>query len=167
MGLFLPGLAARGRRSRSAQATRRIRGRKVSVALRSERRHFFCPRLGGEASARPDTRLLLGPHQRKGARSRRSRDPAHRRAPPRQRPPFIPVADYLHRRTFMTSNAIPLVGRVLLAAIFVLSAIGDQNQFIHLLKNFAIAGGLLQVAAFGAGTLSLDAQPFFAALRLK
>ncbi len=134
----------------------------------------------------------------------------------------------------MTSNAIPLVGRVLLAAIFVLSgvgkissadatqgyiasvglpfpqlaflgavlieiggglllavgyktrlaaivlavfsvatalifhsAIGDQNQFIHLLKNFAIAGGLLQVAAFGAGTLSLDAQPFFAALRLK
>jgi putative oxidoreductase len=126
----------------------------------------------------------------------------------------------------MTFNAIPLVGRVLLAAIFVLSgvgkifaaeatqgyiahaglpfpqlaflgavlievagglllavgyktrlaaivlavfsvatalifhgAIGDQNQFIHLLKNLAIAGGLLQVVAFGAGPLSLDARP--------
>ena len=128
----------------------------------------------------------------------------------------------------MTFNAIPLVGRVLLAAIFILSGVGkifapeatvgyiasaglpfpqlaflgavlvelggglllvvgyktrlaaivlavfsvaaglifhsvagDQNHFIHLLKNFAIAGGLLQVVAFGAGTLSLDARPVF------
>lgn len=35
-------------------------------------------------------------------------------------------------------------------------AIGDQNQFIHLLKNFAMAGGLLQVVAFGAGAFSID-----------
>jgi putative oxidoreductase len=34
---------------------------------------------------------------------------------------------------------------------------GDQNQFIHFLKNIAIAGGLLQVAATGAGAYSLDA----------
>jgi putative oxidoreductase len=34
----------------------------------------------------------------------------------------------------------------------------DQNQMIHFLKNFAIAGGLLQVAAFGAGDFSLDAR---------
>ncbi len=34
----------------------------------------------------------------------------------------------------------------------------DQNQMIHFLKNIAIAGGLLQVAAFGAGSLSLDAR---------
>ncbi len=34
---------------------------------------------------------------------------------------------------------------------------GDQNQFIHFLKNLAIAGGLLQVAATGAGAYSLDA----------
>jgi putative oxidoreductase len=32
----------------------------------------------------------------------------------------------------------------------------DQNQMIHFLKNFAIAGGLLQVAAFGGGSFSLD-----------
>jgi putative oxidoreductase len=38
------------------------------------------------------------------------------------------------------------------------SNLGDQNQMIHFLKNLAIAGGLLQVAAFGAGTLSLDAR---------
>ncbi|MCF4164748.1 DoxX family protein [Zavarzinia compransoris] len=36
-------------------------------------------------------------------------------------------------------------------------ASGDQNQEIHFLKNLAIAGGLLQVVAFGAGSLSLDA----------
>ncbi|NHZ40515.1 DoxX family protein [Massilia sp. CCM 8693] len=35
-------------------------------------------------------------------------------------------------------------------------AIGDQNQLIHLLKNLSIAGGLLQVVAFGAGAYSLD-----------
>ena len=35
-------------------------------------------------------------------------------------------------------------------------AVGDQNQLIHLLKNFALAGGLLQVVAFGAGAFSLD-----------
>jgi putative oxidoreductase len=34
----------------------------------------------------------------------------------------------------------------------------DQNQMIHFLKNIAITGGLLQVAAFGAGSLSLDAR---------
>jgi len=34
----------------------------------------------------------------------------------------------------------------------------DQNQLIHFLKNIAIAGGLLQIAAFGAGGLSLDAR---------
>lgn len=37
------------------------------------------------------------------------------------------------------------------------NAIGDQNQLIHLLKNIAMAGGLLQVVAFGAGAYSLDA----------
>ena len=36
-------------------------------------------------------------------------------------------------------------------------AIGDQNQMIHLLKNLAMAGGLLQVVAFGAGAFSVDA----------
>jgi putative oxidoreductase len=29
--------------------------------------------------------------------------------------------------------------------------LADQNQFIHFFKNLAMAGGLLQVAAFGAG----------------
>lgn len=36
--------------------------------------------------------------------------------------------------------------------------LGDQNQFIHFFKNLAMAGGLLQVAAFGAGRFSLDAR---------
>jgi len=45
------------------------------------------------------------------------------------------------------------------------SAIADQNQTIHLMKNFAMAGGLLQIAAFGAGSLSLDARRTGGALR--
>jgi putative oxidoreductase len=32
----------------------------------------------------------------------------------------------------------------------------DKNQMIHFLKNVMMAGGLLQIAAFGAGLLSLD-----------
>lgn len=32
----------------------------------------------------------------------------------------------------------------------------DANQMIHFLKNIAVSGGLLQLAAFGAGALSLD-----------
>jgi len=38
------------------------------------------------------------------------------------------------------------------------SQLGDQNQFIHFFKNVAMAGGLLQVVAFGAGHLSIDAR---------
>lgn len=36
------------------------------------------------------------------------------------------------------------------------STLADQNQLVHLLKNVAIAGGLLQVVAFGPGPLSYD-----------
>jgi putative oxidoreductase len=32
----------------------------------------------------------------------------------------------------------------------------DQNHMIHFLKNVMMAGGLLQVVAFGAGALSID-----------
>jgi putative oxidoreductase len=32
----------------------------------------------------------------------------------------------------------------------------DQNQMIHFLKNVMMAGGLLQIVAFGAGALSMD-----------
>jgi len=42
------------------------------------------------------------------------------------------------------------------AALFFHHALGDQNQFIHFMKNLAIAGGLLQVVAFGAGSFSMD-----------
>jgi putative oxidoreductase len=36
------------------------------------------------------------------------------------------------------------------------SNFADQNQMIHFLKNVMMAGGLLQIAAFGAGIISLD-----------
>jgi len=34
----------------------------------------------------------------------------------------------------------------------------DQNTLVHFLKNIAIAGGLLQLVAFGGGSFSLDAR---------
>ncbi len=37
-------------------------------------------------------------------------------------------------------------------------ALADQNQMFHFLKNLAMAGGLLQVVAFGAGAYSIDAR---------
>ena len=49
----------------------------------------------------------------------------------------------------------------LATALFFHNNFADQNQFIHFFKNIAIAGGLFQVAAFGAGSFSIDA------LRLK
>jgi putative oxidoreductase len=42
------------------------------------------------------------------------------------------------------------------AALIFHRALGDPNQFVHFMKNLAIAGGLLHVAAVGAGAFSLD-----------
>jgi putative oxidoreductase len=52
--------------------------------------------------------------------------------------------------------AIALAIFTVAAAVFFHHAFGDQNQFIHFMKNLAITGGLLQVVAFGAGAFSLD-----------
>ncbi len=61
----------------------------------------------------------------------------------------------------MLGYQMRLVGLVL--AVFSLatalifhSDFADQSQFLHFWKNAAMAGGLLQLAAFGTGTLSLD-----------
>lgn len=45
---------------------------------------------------------------------------------------------------------------VLATAVFFHRNFADVNQFIHFFKNVAIAGGLLQIVAFGGGRLSLD-----------
>lgn len=57
-------------------------------------------------------------------------------------------------RTRIVAAALALF--TVAAAIFFHNTLGDQNQFIHFFKNLAIAGGLLQVVAFGAGRLSFD-----------
>jgi len=54
-----------------------------------------------------------------------------------------------------------LVGLVLalfsvVTALVFHSALSDQNQFIHFFKNIAMAGGLLQVAAFGPVRFGID-----------
>jgi putative oxidoreductase len=82
--------------------------------------------------------------------------------------PFPPLA-------FAVAVAVELGGGVLLIAgyrarfvatalaVFALATavsfhndFADQDQMIHFLKNVMIAGGVLQIAAFGAGALSLD-----------
>lgn len=42
-------------------------------------------------------------------------------------------------------------------AVFFHAGIADQNTFVHFFKNVMMAGGLLHIAAFGAGAYSLDA----------
>ncbi|WP_423759699.1 DoxX family protein [Burkholderia sp. NLJ2] len=51
-------------------------------------------------------------------------------------------------------------------AVFFHHNFADQNQMIHFLKNVMMAGGLLQIAYFGAGAFSLDARIGGAALRI-
>ena len=82
--------------------------------------------------------------------------------------PFPPLA-------FAVAVAVELGGGLLLVvgyqvrlvasvmAVFVLatavsfhSNFADQNQMIHFLKNVMITGGLLQIAAFGAGAISIE-----------
>jgi putative oxidoreductase len=64
---------------------------------------------------------------------------------------------------FILAGAFTRATAVLLA-LFTLAAgflfhanLADQNQFIHLLKNVAIAGGFLTLAANGPGPISIDA----------
>ena len=60
---------------------------------------------------------------------------------------------------YRTRTAAGLLALFSLAtAVIFHSALGDQNQFIHFFKNIAMAGGLLQVVAFGGGRISLDAR---------
>ena len=52
--------------------------------------------------------------------------------------------------------AIVLALFCLATAISFHSNFADQNQMFHFLKNIVIAGGLLQIASFGAGAISVD-----------
>jgi putative oxidoreductase len=52
--------------------------------------------------------------------------------------------------------AIALALFCLVAGVSFHSNFADQNQMIHFLKNIMIVGGLLQIAAFGAGAISID-----------
>jgi putative oxidoreductase len=52
--------------------------------------------------------------------------------------------------------ALVMAGFAIATALAFHSNLADQNTMIHFMKNIAIAGGLLQVVAFGAGAFSLD-----------
>ena len=66
------------------------------------------------------------------------------------------VALILGYRTRLAATVLATFA--LVTALIFHSAFADQNQLIHFFKNVAMAGGLLQVAAFGGGRLSLDAR---------
>ena len=66
------------------------------------------------------------------------------------------LALVLGYRTRLVALALAIFS--ILAALGFHSALADQNQFIHFFKNIAMAGGLLQVVAFGGGRFSLDAR---------
>src|SRR5207248_8161699 len=83
--------------------------------------------------------------------------------------PFPPLAYALAVLIELVGGIALLVGfRTRIAAgalaVFSLAAafgfhhnLADLNEFVHFFKNIAIAGGLLQVVAFGAGAFSVDA----------
>jgi putative oxidoreductase len=52
--------------------------------------------------------------------------------------------------------ALGLAAFSLLAAFLFHGNVADQNQFIHFMKNIAMAGGFLVLAAHGAGAFSVD-----------
>lgn len=56
------------------------------------------------------------------------------------------------------SVALAMAVFTLAAAVSFHNNFADQNQTIHFLKNVMMAGGLLQIFAFGAGAISLDAR---------
>jgi len=58
---------------------------------------------------------------------------------------------------FTRATAVILALFTLAAGLLFHANVADQNQFIHLLKNIAIAGGFFTLAAHGAGPLSVDA----------
>ena len=57
-------------------------------------------------------------------------------------------------RTRIVASVLALFS--LATALSFHSNFADQNQMIHFLKNVMMAGGLLQIVAFGAGALSID-----------
>ena len=54
--------------------------------------------------------------------------------------------------------ALVLAAFCVVTALVFHHALGDQNQMNHFLKNFAIAGGLLQLAAFGPGRFAFGSR---------
>ncbi len=46
----------------------------------------------------------------------------------------------------------------LATAVFFHAHFSDPNQTFHFIKNVVMAGGLLQIAAYGAGALSIDSR---------
>jgi putative oxidoreductase len=58
---------------------------------------------------------------------------------------------------FTRFSALALAAFTVCAAVLFHADFADQNQMIHFMKNVSIAGGLLLLAAHGAGAWSLDA----------
>lgn len=56
-------------------------------------------------------------------------------------------------RTRLTAGILAMF--TLVTALIFHSLLGDPNEFNHFFKNVAMAGGLLQIAAFGPGRLTI------------
>lgn len=54
--------------------------------------------------------------------------------------------------------ALGVAGFSMVTALLFHSQLSDLNQFIHFFKNVAMTGGLLLIAAFGAGAFSVDSK---------
>lgn len=66
------------------------------------------------------------------------------------------IALVLGYRTRLVAGALTIF--CLVTAVSFHRAFIDQNQFIHFFKNLTMAGGFLQILAYGPGLLSVDAR---------
>ena len=86
---------------------------------------------------------------------------------------ILGMVNFAHGEIFMIGGFVSVITFLILGyqsrivatvmAIFTVAAafrfhrnFADQNAMAHFLKNISITGGLLQIAAFGAGSFSLD-----------
>ena len=73
------------------------------------------------------------------------------------------AAPAMMQRIIASAGLVEIVASVM-AVFTVAAALGfhrnfaDQNAMAHFLKNISITGGLLQIAAFGAGSFSIDSR---------
>ena len=69
---------------------------------------------------------------------------------------FMLLLGYKIKWVVLTVAGYTLLAALLFHNFWTFEGMDAQNQMVHFMKNLAIVGGLLYVAVFGAGSISID-----------